>query len=106
MKRIILVFGAIVILLMLLFQTSKLLWMNSDYKAEWILAVLALVSLGVGIWVSRYSSPKPKLEPWQQDLEKIEELGISKRELEVWKLCPMDCRIKRLVNAYLSQKVL
>ena len=83
MKRIILVFGAIVILLMLLFQTSKLLWVSSDYKAEWILALLALVFLGIGIWVSRYSSPKPKEEPWQQDLQKIEQLGISKRELEV-----------------------
>ncbi|MDC7996569.1 response regulator transcription factor [Gilvibacter sediminis] len=84
MKRIILVFGAIVILLMLLFETSKRIWLSSDFQAEWILAVLALVFFGVGIWVSRYSKAKPKeAQPWTQDLVMIEKLGISKRELEV-----------------------
>ena len=84
MKRIILVFGAIVILLMLLFETSKRIWLSSDFQAEWILAVLALVFFGVGIWVSRYSKAKPKIaQAWTQDLAMIEKLGISKRELEV-----------------------
>ena len=84
MKRIILVFGAIVILLMLLFETSKRIWLSSDFQAEWILAVLALVFFGIGIWVYRYSKAKPKeAQTWTQDLVMIDKLGISKRELEV-----------------------
>ncbi|WP_435579398.1 response regulator transcription factor [Gilvibacter sp.] len=84
MKRIILVFGAIVILLMLLFETSKRIWLSSDFQAEWILAVLALVFFGIGIWVSQYSKAKPKeAQAWTQDLAMIDKLGISKRELEV-----------------------
>lgn len=83
MKRIILVFGAVVVLLMVLFELSKHMWMSSNPKAEWILAILAAVFLGVGIWVSRVSNPKNKVSVWKQDLKKIESLGISKRELEV-----------------------
>ena len=47
------------------------------------MAVLAAVFLGIGIWVSRYSNPKKKETPWKRDEQKIESLGISKRELEV-----------------------
>lgn len=83
MKRIILVFGAVVILLMVLFELGKRLWIRSEFSAEWILAVLAAVFFGVGIWVSRYSRAKNKTEVWKRDLDKIEALGISKRELEV-----------------------
>lgn len=83
MKRIILVFGAIVVLLALLFQLGKRLWVSSDQKAEWILGVLAAVFFAIGIWVSRYSNPAKKQADWKQDLKKIESLGISKRELEV-----------------------
>ena len=83
MKRIILVFGAVVILLMVLFELGKRLWIRSDYNAEWILAVLAAVFFGVGIWVSRYSRAKEKTTVWRRDMEKIEALGISKRELQV-----------------------
>lgn len=83
MKRIILVFGAIVILLMVLFELSKRIWIRSDQSAEWILAVLAAVFFGVGIWISRYSKPKTAARHWEQNKAKIQELGISKREMEV-----------------------
>lgn len=100
MKRIILVFGAVVVLLIVLFKLSKHLWVSSDPKAEWILALLAAIFLAIGIWVSRYSNPQKKAQARKRNLEKIESLGISKRELEV-----LEAMSQGMSNKEIGQKL-
>ena len=85
MKKTILVFSALIIALLLLFQFSKYMVISGDLQIEYIMAIIAVIFLVIGLFINKRaqkSSPVPKQEI---DLKKIEELGLSKREYEVLK---------------------
>ena len=82
MKRIVLVFGVLIICLLLLFKLSTYYWVTGDLNAEFIIAGLALLFFGIGLWVSKHNKTKAAAE-FVRDQQKLIELGISKRELEV-----------------------
>ena len=83
MKRIILIFGLLIIALLALFKLSTFYWITGDLAAEWIIAALAMVFFGIGIWISKINQKKTSANAFQFNVEKQKELNISQRELEV-----------------------
>lgn len=90
MKRIALRFGLLAVALMLLVQLSKYSLLTRGLKDELLVAFFAVLFVGLGVMVSKLIfKPKTKIvyspngQDPKPDLEKIEELGISKREYEV-----------------------
>ncbi|WP_204344725.1 response regulator transcription factor [Psychroserpens algicola] len=83
MKKIIFVFGLLILALLLLFQFSKYALISSHLKIEIIIAIIALVFFCVGIFINKKSLHKPT--PVSEDInhQKIKDLDISKREYEV-----------------------
>ena len=81
-KKTILVFSALIIALLLLFQLGKYSFLSGNTSIEFLIAIIALVFLGLGFYLNRKNSSdsQSRLEP---DLGKIKELGISEREYEV-----------------------
>ena len=84
MKKTIIAFGLLILALMLLFQFSKYSVISGDLKLEYIMAAIALVFLIIGLFINK-KTQKPSLSSSKINLEKIEELGLSKREYEVLK---------------------
>jgi len=84
MKKTILVFSALIIALLLLFQFSKYAVISSDLQTEYIMAFVAVISIGIGLFINKKSQKSPQVSN-KIDLKKIEELGLSKREYEVLK---------------------
>ena len=84
MKKTILVFGALVLALLLLFQISKYSLISGNAKMEWIIGVVAVIFFFVGIYINKRSLQKQQA-PKVIDHKKIKALEISKREYEVLK---------------------
>ena len=84
MKKTILVFSALIIALLLLFQFSKYTVISSDLQTEYIMAFVAVISIGIGLFINKKSQKSPQVSN-KIDLKKIEQLGLSKREYEVLK---------------------
>lgn len=83
MKRIILIFGLLIIALLTLFKLSTYFWVTGDLAAEWIIAGLALVFFGIGVWISKINQKKAIKSSFNFNYEKQKQLQISERELEV-----------------------
>lgn len=83
-KKTILVFSALIVALLVLFQLSKYSYASGDASIETIIAVIAMVFFIIGIYINK-KSMKVDIVPSNHvvDHKKIEELGISKREYEV-----------------------
>lgn len=84
MKKTILVFSALIIALLLLFQFSKYAVISNDLQIEYIMAFVAVISIGIGLFINKKSQKSPQVSN-KINLKKIEELGLSKREYEVLK---------------------
>jgi DNA-binding NarL/FixJ family response regulator len=85
MKKTILVFGALIIALLILFQIGKYAIISGDSKIEIIIAVIAIVFFFIGVSVNKRSLHKNQLETKEIDFKKNESLEITKREYEVLK---------------------
>lgn len=83
MKKTIFAFSGIIVALLALFQLSKYSYATGDVSIEIIIAVVALVFLGIGIYLNKKSLHKVTPTTTEINLKKVEELGISKREHEV-----------------------
>ncbi|MBT8184734.1 MAG: response regulator transcription factor [Eudoraea sp.] len=83
MKRTVLTFAALIVALLLLFQLSKYSYVSEDISIEIIIACIAVVFFFIGIYISQKSNPKLLASESQIDNNRIEQLGISKREYEV-----------------------
>ena len=81
-KKTILVFSALIIALLVLFQLSKYSFIAGDASTEFLIATIALVFLIIGFYLNRKNST-PISENLEPDHSKIKELGISDREYEV-----------------------
>lgn len=85
MKKTVLVFSVLIIALLLLFQFSKYTLISGSMQVEYLMAGVAIVFLGIGLFINKRiqkQQPQPNSE---MDLKKVEELGLSKREYEVLK---------------------
>jgi len=85
MKKTILVFGLLILALLLLFQFSKYTIISGDLQIEYIMAFVALTFLGIGLFINKRTQKQEPVSKDEIDLDKVEELGLSKREYEVLK---------------------
>lgn len=83
MKKTIFVFSALILSLLVLFRISEYAFLMGDTSIELIIAIVAVVFLGLGLYINaRREAARPDA-PQGIDSRKIEELGISNREYEV-----------------------
>lgn len=85
MKKTVLVFSLLILALLLLFQFSKYNVISGDLNIEYIMAIIAIAFLGIGIFINKKTQKQPETYNDQINLQKVEELGLSKREYEVLK---------------------
>ncbi len=83
MTKTVITFSGIVVALLLLFQLSQYSIGMGNWRWELVLGSIALVFLGLG-WHLRPKKVKViSQEIFQQDIKKLQQLGISKREVEI-----------------------
>lgn len=83
MKKTIFVFSALIVALLVLFQLSKYTYISGDISIEIVIAIIAIVFFIIGIYINKRTLQKKKHSFPPIDFNKIEQLGISKREYEV-----------------------
>lgn len=82
-------FGLIVIALLILFQLSNASLFVPSIPADTVIGITAVILIGLGIYLGGNMKKEKVIEvaaPVNIDQEKITNLGISDRELEVLKL--------------------
>ena len=85
MRKTILVFSALIIALLVLFQLSQYSVTSGDWEIEFVIAGIAVVFFIIGVYINKKSlqkKPTTKVSI-SIDEEKITALGISKREYEI-----------------------
>ncbi len=83
MKKTVFSFSALIIALLVFFQLSKYSYLSDNTSIEFIIALVAIVFLGIGFYLNKKSTKSAPKETEDLDLEKIKELGISDREYQV-----------------------
>jgi DNA-binding NarL/FixJ family response regulator len=83
MKKTILVFSLLILLLFLLFQVSTYSIISGNLKMELAIAFIAIVFFIVGIYMNKRSLHKPINTSKEINYKKIEDLEITTREYEV-----------------------
>ena len=83
MKKTILVFSALIITLLVLFQLSKYTGVSGNLNIEIIIGIFAVIFFFIGIYINKKGLYKNTTTSKEIDLEKVEALEISKREYEV-----------------------
>ncbi len=86
MKKTVLVFAALIISLLALFQLSQYSVISGGLNIEVVISIIALIFFFIGIYINKKSLQKKQLEPQEINHKKIKELEISKREYEVLQL--------------------
>lgn len=85
MRKTILVFSALIIALLVLFQLSQYSVTSGNWEIEFVIAGIAVVFFIIGVYINKKSlqkNPSTKVSI-SIDEEKITALGISKREYEI-----------------------
>ena len=85
MKKTVFVFSVLIIALLLLFQFSKYTLISGNLQVEYLMAVIAIIFLGIGLFINKRIQKQQTHSNQEIDLKKVEELGLSKREYEVLK---------------------
>ncbi|MEO0570730.1 MAG: response regulator transcription factor [Bacteroidota bacterium] len=83
MKKTIFVFSVLILLLLVLFQIGEYAFLMGDTSIEFIIGIIALVFLGIGLYINRSRVTSDSSGKTGIDLKKIKDLGISEREYQV-----------------------
>ncbi len=83
MLRTVFTFAILIIAIALLFRISAYTILSGNTETELVLAAVAIVFFFIGLFINRRSQKNNPPKPEEVDLQKIRELGISKREYEV-----------------------
>ena len=83
MKKTIFVFSTLILSLLLLFRLSEYAFLMGDTSIELIIAIVAIVFLGLGLYINARRQVAKPTTAQEIDAKKIEALGISSREYEV-----------------------
>ena len=83
MRKTVLVFSLLIILVMVLFQLNKYSRISDNWFAEIGLGVIAIVFFGIGWFIHKRSGRENTVDATMIDRQKIKDLGISDREYEV-----------------------
>lgn len=107
MRKTVLIFAALIIALILLFQISQFAIISGDTSVEVIIAIVAIVFLIIGIYLNKKSLHKEGSNPQEIDHEKIKSLEISKREYEVLQLISEGCSNREIAERlFLSESTI
>jgi len=82
-KKTIFVFSALIVSLLVLFKISTYSYTSGNSRIELVISGIAILFFGIGWYINRRSASKKNIEPDEIDLDKLDDLGISKREYEV-----------------------
>lgn len=86
MKRLVIVYGLALALLVFLLKWLEYRWLSHSLSIQFYLALLAMLFTGLGIWMGlRLTRTKSKVAP-ANPTESLRRLNISKREYEVLQL--------------------
>lgn len=106
MKKTVLVFGALIIALLALFQLSKYSFISGNLKIELLIGFVAVLSFFVGILINNKNRKSQKKQQ-EIDNKKIEKLQISKREYEVLLLIEKGYSNKEIAeNLFLTESTI
>lgn len=83
MKKTVFAFSALIIALLVFFQLSKYSYLSGSTSIELIIALVAILFLGIGFYLNKKGSKVQQEETKELDLDKIKDLGISDREYQV-----------------------
>ncbi|MEX0360087.1 MAG: DNA-binding response regulator, partial [Allomuricauda sp.] len=83
MKKTVFVFSALIVALLVLFQLGKYSYVSGNLSIEIGIAVVAVVFFIIGIYINKRTLNHERKTSNPIDSEKIEKLGISKREYQV-----------------------
>ena len=84
MKKLILFYSLLIFSLLMLFQLSSMLVFRTEASRDWLLLLVAIISIGIGIFYSR--SKGNKIAPGEDQPEKLNpysKAGLTEREYEV-----------------------
>ncbi|MFS4466638.1 response regulator transcription factor [Maribacter sp. 2210JD10-5] len=85
MKKTIVIFSVLVLVLLLLFRISSYALISGDSTLEFIIASVAIIFFFIGIYLNKKSLHKTTVPAQEVNFDKIEALELSKREYEVLK---------------------
>ena len=83
MKKTVFVFSSLIIALLVLFKLSEYSYLSGNLNIELLFSAIAVVFFVIGIYINKKSRTEKSRETVEVDKEKLESLGISKREYEV-----------------------
>ncbi|WJJ96893.1 response regulator transcription factor [Algibacter luteus] len=84
MKKTVIVFSLLILALLVLFQFSRYTLVSGDLQTEYVMAIIAIIFFGIGIFINKKTQNKQQASTKKEiDYQKIEDLGLSKREYEV-----------------------
>ena len=83
MKRTVLIFAALIIALLTLFQLSKYSYASGNISVEIIIACIAVVFFFIGNKINKRGKTRGVADSQKIDEKRIEQLGLSKREYQV-----------------------
>ncbi len=83
MKKTIFVFSALIVALLVLFKLSEYSYVSGDLGIETVISVIAILFFIIGVYINKRTSKKQDATLHEIDAEKVQHLGISKREYEV-----------------------
>ena len=83
MKKTIFVFSALIVALLVLFKLSEYSYVSGDLGIETVSSVIAILFFIIGVYINKRTSKKQDATLHEIDTEKVQHLGISKREYEV-----------------------
>lgn len=107
MKKTILVFSALIIALLALFQISKYSIISGGMKTEVIISVIALLSFFIGIYINRKLGKNNVKFEKEINVSKIKELEITSREYEVLELIAKGFSNKEIASTlFLSESTI
>ncbi|MEM6685432.1 MAG: LuxR C-terminal-related transcriptional regulator [Bacteroidota bacterium] len=88
MKKTIFIFSVLIAALLILFQLSKYSLISGNTSLEYIIAGIAVVFFFVGLYINKRRKTHVNISQKEEiDIQKIDALGLSKREYEV--LCKL-----------------
>lgn len=100
MKKIIFIFGALVLCLLILFKLSGYLVLSGTMQFEFAIAGIAMVFFAIGVYMNKKSLRKKGFQDQTPINEKmISEMGLSKREYEILLKISVGCSNKEIGEA-------